>query len=403
MYHPLKPRRSAGWKAPLSPRAMGRLTLLAGALAACLYLALGNIAFRIITDPEMVPLYYNSASNGSMYFQLLGICFGIAVIIGLASAILLANTRLPFKEASLLLAMILPPVGLTFFLFSVGSSDYSGFSGEKRANLRNLVWAGALTAILPLVVFEASWESNKAAGSLFLSALADFLAIYSLVLAAYVSGGLRAWPAWAPAAPTYPYSVLPGAGSEAAPPISPATGADSTKFHYSASSGNPTGSAWKPLLLLAVVLPLVFVPPMERLWSGPVLEIADESGTGTQESKVVEIYVRVVNRGGQATSGPVEIRVSNATGVVASTIVGSLEGFGVRNVSFHVEVSTLSKARPLNFNISLLYKGRQVDAGNVHIVISTAGCMIVPMIVTVALAGAALPPLMGKRKRRAGP
>jgi len=394
MYYPYFPAGWPGRKMPMRPRAMGRLAIGLGALSACMCLGLGNIVFRMIMDPEITAQYYGSADSSGIYWGMLLVYSGLGVVAALTLAILLVETWLPYKQGAYLLvlcgciltpliwavpflrgvAVVMPIVGLNFLVFSIGRSSYSGQPGNRGAGLDIMFWTALAVAMLPAAVFEATWEGNKVLGALCLFVLAIMLAVLSLALAFVVHEGIRT-------APSVPSGI--------------------TVIGHHVPKETQKGAAFVPFLLLAVVLPIIFIPPLELAWSDADLEIAHKGGSAG--TSLITITLTVVNHGARGSGGPVVVEVSNASGVLATKDLGPMKGLEIRKVDIEFPLKSPKSRSYYDFNITLLCNGKNVDAGTVHIYTSTGGCFTIPAMLPVILAGAALPPVLGKRKRRKGP
>ena len=377
-------------------RRHGKLALAAGVVGSCLYLALGNIVFRMIADPENGLSYLGESSDSTLYLWFFIVFFALSGITGVVLAVLTHAARIRHKAFSLLmvalpgvlaipplwfaalipglrgLAAVSPPLGLILFAYALGASPYMAMEPGRRAGLRRLALAAIVLSVLLVAVFELVWSQYKVAGSVIMYSGALVLGLLALAISGKVFTGAGGALGGRPAIERAPDGLQDRpapAGSERVPP-------------------------WKAVLLLAIVLPIVFLPPLDRLAVEPQLEIHDLTGNVLKTGWT--LHVTIINRGGRATDGPIEVMVSNGTGYNVSAAVDRVEGFGSRQLTLNGSVLANSTKR-ITLYVRLVYNGNEVDSDTIRL--PPPVCLIMPSLLPVALAAAALAGVRRKKLR----
>jgi hypothetical protein len=392
-------------------RNYGRLALAAGILASCLFLALANMAFRMVSDPENGLSYLGSSGDNGLYRDFFIVYFAISGVTGMVLATLSHSARIRHKEICLLfiglpgllalppfmyaalvpfargLAAVAPPLSLLLFTYVIGASPYAALAPARRVRLRQLALAAMAISVLLVVVFEESWSQYKVAGSVIMYSGGLVLGLLALAISANVftgaGGALKdgreaGWPA--------------ADGPADGPAVGRAPdGPEGRPRRARMELAGP----WKAVLALAIVLPIVFLPPLDRLAAGPRLEIHGLNGDIGKTNWT--LTVTIINRGGQATDGPIEVQVSNGTGYNMSVPVGRVEGFGSTRVTLKGPAEPSATKRRITLYVKLVYKGAEVDSGQISL--PPPVCLIMPSLVPVALAAGALAGVRRKRLR----
>jgi uncharacterized protein (DUF1684 family) len=147
--------------------------------------------------------------------------------------------------------------------------------------------------------------------------------------------------------------------------------------------------------VLLVVFLAALSPAAYAVTSPVQLDMVKADGSST--NGMATYTIQVVNRGGQSTSGPIEVWLENDIYRVRVGTLDRLDGYGVWEFSGrHKNDSNTSRTK---FTAVLYYNDAEQDR---MALTQPPSCLIMPMLLPVALAGGVLPALIRRRRGRAG-
>lgn len=383
---------------------MARICTISSVFGALFCFCTGAVTLALLTDPlfsQTNLIGYSIVSLAVLvgYF-LMAAVFGLFLLaitsnkvpLGyrLASLLLMVLPGLLMWSSSLVLFLVpsarglvasLPVMGAGLMAWATGTTRNSG-NDEKRAAI--FQWGLALQIILPIlmsVLFEAVYSNAKRTGIIIIYPSFVFLGVLAIAQG-YTAYALarRKWGSvfGRKAAPTTPQAAKESYDPSPAPRREP-------------DSGPVLGPA--AIAVLAVIFLAALSPAAYSLSTPPQLEVREAKGT--YKTGQVSYSFQVVNRGGRATEGPVEVWLENATYRARVETIDHLEGYGVLNCSGkHLNGSIKERTR---FDVVLYYNGDELDRAAL---VPPATCMIMPMLLPVVVAAWALPALMRRSRRR---
>jgi len=147
--------------------------------------------------------------------------------------------------------------------------------------------------------------------------------------------------------------------------------------------------------VLLVVFIAALSPAAYALTTPPQLDMIKADGRYTQGS--ASYAIQVVNRGGQAATGTIEVWLENATYRVMVGTLDRLDGYGVWKFSGHHHNGSITTRTRLDAVV--YYNSEEQDR---MALTQPPSCLIMPMLLPVALAGGVLPVVMRRLGRRPG-
>lgn len=380
---------------------LARMCLLSCAFGALFALLAGAVTLALLTDPLFTQDTLSEAGSAFRSLLVLGVYFLIAGIFGLVLAgLTYRKVRLEHRVGAVLLLVLpgliavctmgllslvpfargiltsMPVIGAGLFARAAATSP---FSGNDRSETGLFRWGAWLQMGMPLLMaglFEALSGTAKVAGIAVIYPAFAFLSV--LFIAQGSTAYALARRRWGP---VFGRRAVAAGWPQDAAPAAPV----------------PRGEAGRgPVLVPAAlaVLALVFLaalaPAAHVLTTQPRLDIVKASGSYSMGKAAYSI--QVVNRGGRAATGQIEVWLENATYRELAGAADRIDGYGLWKFSGNLTNSSITKSTLLY--AVLYYKGEEQDRMTLR---PPPVCLILPAMLPMALAGVAL---SGARRRR---
>jgi hypothetical protein len=265
---------------------------------------------------------------------------------------------------------VMPLVGLQRLVHSMALWPYSGLDPARRRFIARLRMPQVLLTFAVAGFFELGAFVDHVAGMALTVPTLFVLGLLLLTEASWVhQAGWGSAPGTAPAPASYTEAAEPGPAGEGA---------------GQAGASRRVQGASRKTITMAVVLVLALTPFIFVLSSPAKLEI--DKAERTSNSTTITMTISVINRGGQAAGGPIELWLVNSTDRFPIAVRDGLGGYDRWNVKQSQPLSNLSSHS--KFTVVLEWKGTQVSSRALS---SPAECTIVPYVLMVVTAGAAVP------------
>jgi hypothetical protein len=244
-------------------------------------------------------------------------------------------------------------------------------------NMQFILGIEATLCIAFAVSLEFFLDYNKYAGAV--AIYIGFVVLGFLVLAqvGWIWGKTRSLASTPPHQPTHP--AAPPSPDQ--PPFPETTTPLASGETRPAKSG-PATNSMAVVTVIAILFSLVFVPPLDLLFTGPDLEIYEAEGSGRSDK--VSFDVIVINKGGIPAAGIIQLRIKNDTVELPAADTNRIEGFGkweVKDTIYFNQSRTVYKKE--KWYVILYYNGEKIEE------VRLAGapyCTIVPLLVIPAIA-----------------
>ena len=362
----------------LDAKKSGRILLVLAITAGAMFLFVGYLYFLMITNPTLsaTTLYWASpqGSDGpkiegvDLYWKLCGLYVLCSVIIGIWLSVALRKLKverfgrvqiftipapvfllipgllIPLAREMLL---FLPPV---MFLFAASNVIHPENPCRRRLIKLDLL------SIVPMILGECFLVTLKPLGAatMWLLLLAAGLSAMALVLLAREEHFRYLWDE---AGRRFP------AGTGADSPYPPPPEALPEKRPAPPPAARVRGKPWPIAVAAGAVLFLAFLPPLWVLDTEPNLELnwqlrSKPSSSGWTAH--ITVQALVLNRGGQAAVGPVELIVSYLNRSYPAGSIERIDGFGSWFMETELTILNWSGGNR-SPTITLLFKNQELD------------------------------------------
>jgi len=407
-------RASSVWKKPAGPvntsefeewkygnlNSVRKICLLIGIIGALFYFILAYFTFQIITDPMAISPFLFEAGNESKHLTIINSYFICNFIFGLILVFLITNAALKWKRSSIALICgigaitlpqaisssmmfhqfiplafvtdffflvpvlrgllsILPVFGISLLFSSIVTSSYTGLSVAQQDQIRLLYYFKGLSLILIIILFEVFMVEGKVLGSIVMYLLFAALG-FSLLLES-----------------TWLFMYIGRRVSKERSDVKIETDIRK-KITFKAAIRNyqENGNPFPLFLTIFLIILFITLPPFQKLDTPADIELIHAQGYLKDKQTSLEIHV--INKGGHAINGLLEIIIINENGNYSIASRDGLEGFGSWKVEKTVTLGDSS-------NITLLCNGIEIDS--MHITIFRP-CMIpLEMVLLAGLMG----------------
>ena len=357
-------------------RKQQRSILVIGGFGFGLYLALGAVVFRIVTDPLFTPSFWGNdfshTGSGSQAFYYLGffdIYFLIAAIVGLSiywyeptrgskalmlvlmfipGLIVLGTLQFVYLAPFIRGILAISPILAIVHLVGRMEGETNPPSGDRPLLRRSWPWHLLGAAIL-IIVFEMSYRSAKLLGGLVIWSGAFVLAI---LLLRKVAG------------------------------IHKRTATQAGETTDRNAAGKRTGE-WLAFRAACAIAFIILILPLNTLVMEPQSEIESESAS--MSGSHVNINLVIINRYARPIDGKIQVYATLGGSPFLIAERNGLEGLGTWKIEDSHD--TASGLAGTTCHLTVVQKGRQTDAKDTVI---QSECVILPVILVACALSAGI-------------
>jgi len=375
--------RPAPWANPFS---IGKISLLFGIANCSLLFLLGYVSFQFITEPYYLQGDLNIRAGIDPYllmecFSIFLVVYGVCSFIAQGRALVqervwtaIGMVALPFilsiggfliyTVPSMRVVLIVIPLIVAYAnIVFMANSYYSGLTPVAKRNVQWLTVIGAALTIAWAVMFEYFINQDRTIGCIItyvccaaagLTSLGTGVFVFSMTTRRASVGGVKDA---APQPAQTGTMVVQGPKETSTKP-------------RPRKAGILMAPVWL-FIFVALVNIVLFVPPMAKYSSGPVLEIRESH----IDTKGINYYVKVANTGGSPAVGIIELWVKNSTNRFIVDQTDRIDGFGEWTSSGKVPIGMCPKS--VHCDIELVFKGNVVATH--RLTMSSGGDCMIPI------------------------
>jgi hypothetical protein len=426
----------------------GKMSLLGGIVGAVMHFFLAYVILAFLAIPEISPdLLTASASPAFFFIYPFVIYFFCASVYGIVLAVDMRGIPLPNKVIAHLLIFVpgivlvcsgllvllvpafrgilcvLPLIGILIQNYSLATWSHSGLDEKARVHVESAT--GLLVGMLFILpaFFEVGFFINRIVG--ILVSVPSFL-IMGMLVADLAFRTHRAGQATESAqtlgaeikSPSGTVPVQPPTAQVIAPPEKGPVGTPTPEVKsptvmepekipngevkVPTEKGpappiipRPRPVSLKSRVVMVTVLILLFTPCIVVLGQPEKLDILEVKGQQVTSNHYLTLDIKVVNRGAQTASGPIELWVVSSTDRYFVARTDSIGGFDTWKVHSRVLLFNTTSRTP-RMTVVLSQKGSELDTS--AITYPSPICLIIYPIIMVTVVGCAMPFINRKRK-----